>query len=99
MLENNKNDMRYTIDLFVYEQGYNEFLKVEKTLKNFQHYAEEYTELKKALGIKSDLSHVKTNHGIFNIINLRLDGDDVDLPVVYFETFPSDAEYIFVDPV
>lgn len=97
MLKTNYNNMRYTIDLFVSEHGYHEFLKVKNTLKGFQDYAEIYVALEKEVWFEAEhLSRAKTKQGIFHILGVKVDGDFIDLPIVYIETFPSDTKFLLV---
>lgn len=47
--------MRNAIDLFVYQHGFCEFLKVKKTLERFKNYATIYTEMQKHFRYKKKM--------------------------------------------
>ena len=99
LLKSNRKDIRYAIDLFVYQHGYHEFLKVKNELERSDDYMDIRERLEKALWTEVEhLSRMQTKQGVFNILHARFDGEFIDIPSIYIDTFPADAKLFFVVP-
>ncbi|SFM28354.1 hypothetical protein [Pelosinus propionicus] len=96
ILRTHNYSMRNTIDEFVYQNGYYEFLEIKKMLEEDSCFLAIYADLHEAIWTKTEnSSHVITENGIFNLLNLQFNGTNVDVPEVYIETFPEETQYIF----
>lgn len=97
ILRTKDNNMRNTIDEFVFQYGYSNFLEILKMLEDDNRFLAIYTDLHKALWTKTEnISHAITEDGIFNLLDLQFNGTNVDISEVYIDTFPDETQYIFV---